>query len=471
MPDDRPNVLVLMSDEHRADVAGYAGDDVVRTPTLDWLAETGVVFENAYTPSPICIPGRQCMMAGQLPQTCGCRRYGDDLPPFSTTFAKRFAQHAYDTVCCGKLHHLGADQMQGWTQRPAGDLHVGDDAIEGAVDAEFERYDPAPGTGKWTNQKEIKRAGATTGPYMRFDRRAVDAAVDHVRDRFVAPAYDRPGSHRPLLLKTSLLQPHYPFFTEADRFEYYLNRVPISHDEPLFDHPVLSDTQAGPEVTASERDVRRATAAYYGRIESVDSYCRTVLDALRDAGEDLDEWIIVYCSDHGDMLGDHGIWEKTQFFEESVRVPLIVRWPEGFDSGTVEANVNLCDLYATLCDLGGISVPSAEETVNGAGLDSRSLRPLLDGDPDTWHDRQGDETISQYGERCMIKRGDLKYCWYPDAPEVLFDLDADPDETKNRIEDGAYADEVASFRDRLAQLGCGPDADPDYRNAGYAARV
>jgi len=120
----RANILFLMSDEHRVDVAGFAGDGVVRTPVLDELARTGVVFRNAYAPSPICVPGRQCMMAGQLPRTCGCEGW-IDLPPSHVTFTRHFSQYAYETICCGKLHDFGADMMQGWTQRPVGDLHVG----------------------------------------------------------------------------------------------------------------------------------------------------------------------------------------------------------------------------------------------------------------------------------------------------------------------------------------------------------
>jgi choline-sulfatase len=306
---------------------------------------------------------------------------------------------------------------------------------------------------------------------MRFDERARDAAVDFVRDHFVAPAYDRPGDHRPTMLKTSLLQPHYPFFTDEERFEYYLNRVSIHHDEPLFDHPVLSETQAGPTVDATAREVRRATAAYYGRVETVDDHFADVIEALRNAGEDLDEWIIVYTSDHGDMLGEHGIWEKTQFFEAAARVPLIVRWPERFDPGRVERNVNLCDLYATLCDLAGIGLPDDEETVNGAGLDSRSLVPLLEGNTAAWDATHANETVSQLDGQLMIKQDDLKYCWYPDAPEVLFDLAVDPGETENRIDDPEYADAVAAFRERRRELGYGSDAVEDYRNAGYDTGV
>ena len=104
----RPNILFLMSDEHRADVAGFAGNEVVRTPVLDELARTGVVFTNAYTPAPICVPARQCLASGQLPKTCGCEGW-TDLQPGYRTFAREFSRYAYNTCCSGKLHHMGQD--------------------------------------------------------------------------------------------------------------------------------------------------------------------------------------------------------------------------------------------------------------------------------------------------------------------------------------------------------------------------
>ena len=112
----KPNILFLMSDQHRYDFTGYNGH-CVKTPTLDWLAETGVNFTNCYTPSPVCVPARQSMAAGQFPRNCNCTEFTSDLAPGYMTFAKRFSQYAYKTVCCGKLHHSGYDQMQGWTAR------------------------------------------------------------------------------------------------------------------------------------------------------------------------------------------------------------------------------------------------------------------------------------------------------------------------------------------------------------------
>ena len=455
-----PNVLFLMCDEHRADMAGFAGDPVVRTPTLDRLAAGGVVFDHAYTPSPICIPGRQSLMAGQLPRTTGCLRYGQDLPPGHDTFARTFSRHGYATVACGKLHHLGTDQMQGWTRRIGSETTVGADFVA----------DPAPGFGervrplsdvKWSDAKEVRRAGVGRGPLVAQDEYTLTGALDFVEEYFTDPFYDRATPDRPLLLKVSLNQPHYPYLADAERFGYYLNRVTPYVDESVSEHPFLSRRQVRPGLDASVREIRRATAAYYAMVENADAMLARVLGVLERHGQDLDDWIVVYTSDHGEMLGQHGIWEKQKFYEASVRVPLVIRWPRGFGARRVSENVNLCDLYATLCALAGLPTPQ--------GLDSRSLVPLLHGDGTGW----SDESVSHFGDtNLMIKQGQLKYHYYgEDLPEVLFDLARDPAETQDFRTAPEYTAAVAAFRERRARLGYGPDADPDYQNAGYGVRA
>lgn len=435
----KPNILFLMSDEHRFDVAGYSGDRIVRTPVLDRLAEDGVVFANAYTPSPICIPARQCLMAGQLPRTCGCEKYGDDLPPGSMTFARQLAENGYETVVSGKLHHMGTDQMQGWTRRISGDMHIHSSYL-GKRAQESRR---PMGDVKWSDVKEIARAGVGRGQCVSHDEYAVEGALQFIEDYFCDPYYDREQTH-PLLLKVSLLQPHYPYMTSEEKFTYYLNRVEPYVNEKVFDHPFLSQRQVRPGVDASERELRRATAAYYGMVETIDSMYGQVLEALRRVGQNLDDWIIVYTSDHGEMLGQHGVWEKQKFFEASARVPLIIRYPKRFASGgVVNENVNLCDLFATLCELTGTDTPS--------GLDSRSLLPLMEGRAEGWDN----ETVSQFGGRnLMIKRDHLKYQYYgEDIPEVLFDLHRDPGETTNYLADPVYAEDVRAFRERRSVYG------------------
>lgn len=291
------------------------------------------------------------------------------------------------------------------------------------------------------------------------DQQATDTACDFIDEYFNSPQYDREQLHQPLLLKVSLIQPHYPYQTSAEKFGYYLNRVTPFLDQTVSDHPFLGQRQVRVGIDVNQRDMRRATAAYYGMIQTIDEHYGKVLDQLRYVGEDLDDWIIVYTSDHGEMLGEHGIWEKQKFYDGSARVPLVIRWPKGFDGGkVVDQNVNLCDLFATLCDLAGLEIPD--------GLDSRSLVPLLKDDGKDW----SNETISQFGpHNVMIKQDHLKYQWYgKDMPEVLFDLDRDPKELTDVIDDPAYSQQVARFRKRLGALGHGPDADPNYVNAGYS---
>ena len=475
-----PNILLLMTDEHRADVTGYEGNTIIRTPTLDQLAKTGVIFRNAYTPSPVCVPARQCMMAGQLPKTCGCEGWFD-LSLGYMTFARQLARHAYMTVACGKLHIIGPDQMQGWCRRIGNEMNVASDYIDEKVEADFSKYMRPFGDYKWSDTKEIKRAGIGKAPNVVADEYTVQGAIQFIEEYFNSFYHDREQAERPLLLKVSLVQPHYPYSADEQKFKYYLNRVKPFLNQTLSDHPFLSQRKVVPGVDASDREIRRATAAYYSMVETADELFGKVLDAIRSVNQDLDEWIIVYVSDHGEMLGEHGVWEKQKFYEGSVRVPLLIRWPKGFPGRRViQKNVNLCDLFATLCDLSGIPVPQ--------GLDSRSLVPLLKENESSW----SDETISQYSKtntpllpkeleawkknpinqfgkmNLMIKQDHLKYQYYgPAMPEVLFDLKKDPGESRNFINDPEYTPAIMKFRQRCAELGFGPQANPNYINAGY----
>jgi len=469
-----------MNDQHHPEVLGYAGEDVVHTPTLDFLAETGVVFENAYTPAPVCVPARHSVRTGKLPGTWSRDGFEAFESPGYRTLPLQLARHGYMTASGGKEHYPGWNQHQGWRKRigptPMKQHGIGDGRIP----------DPAPdaGTGglgswKWSGSEEIKRAGVADSRTQVQDRRVVEGIEQYAREFFSSPYYDRAQPDTPLLLKTSLIEPHYPYFAaDEDRFTYYLNRVEPRLEEPGGLHPVISGADTAgecrivrPGEDASEREIRRATAAYYAMVEYVDDLFGRVLDALERNGEDIDDWVIVFTSDHGELLGERGMWGKGQFLESSARVPLVVRYPERFDPGRVEANVSLCDIYATICDVCDVPVPP--------GLDSRSMVPLLDGDPEAWHERHGDEAVSQGvgngsvvdgvgTDELMIKRGDLKYCYYgEEVPEVLFDLDRDPGETTNYAEAPEYADAMERFRERRGELGYGPDADTDYGSAGY----
>lgn len=431
-----------MADELRPDTLGFTGDEVVRTPRLDALAESAVVFDRAYTPSPICVPARQCLATGMLPRRLGVERMGQDLEPGAMTFARRFSQHGYQTVACGKLHHLGTDQMQGWRKRIGADMDVHTPFIEDRDEDAF-RHFTEQGSWKWPMVQEVASAGLGHNPWATDDEYAVAGALNFITRFFVDPFYNRATPDTPLLLKVSLNEPHYPFATERrDLFEYYLPRVELRDDE-VFDHPFLGGAfVARPGVEVTERQARNAVAAYYSMVTSADERFGRVLDALEHAGQDLDDWIIVFTADHGEMLGQHGVWEKQKFFEPSVGVPLFIRWPARFPARRVMRNVNLVDLFVTLCELAGVPAPE--------GLDSRSLVGLMKGDDQGWDD----ESISQFGgTNLMIKLGSYKYQFYEnDGSEVLFDLDAEPDEKRNLIGEPRYADVLVDLRRRRDEL-------------------
>lgn len=427
-----------MTDQHRYDVVGFAGNEVVRTPNLDRLAETGVIFDNCYTPSPICMPGRACMMSGQYSSTNNVKEYFDDLPTGYPTFPKAFAENDYQTVCCGKLHHHYIDQGQGFLRLIG--MHENIDEHQTKEFCQKNNINLG-----WGPVKEIKRSGIGLGRAITHDDYSVLGAKNYIEEYFCDPYYDRAiGDVRPIMLKVSLEQPHQPFFTDEERFNYYLNRVPIFTDSPL-DHPELNMHPINLGNDVSERELRRATAAYYGMVENCDVLFGEVISALENAGQNIDDWVVVFCSDHGDMLGQHGTQAKGCFYEGSVRVPMFIRWPKGFAGGKrINQNVNTIDLFASLCELVDLPVPE--------GLDSRSLVPLLNGDTAKWDNA----TVSQFfcggKPNTMVKRDDLKYQYYGPGDEVLFDLKKDPGETTNLISEPEYQEILDSFREKLVYL-------------------
>jgi choline-sulfatase len=413
------NILFLMADEFRFDAAGFGGNPVARTPNLDRLAEGACVFDNAHTPSPVCVPGRQCLATGKYAHQIACERFSDDIAPGSQTFARWFTEHGYYTVVCGKLHHRGPDQMQGWMHRIGSEMAV----RWPAAYADRSQI----GRRKWAGAADLKNAGVGVSPLGIHDDYTVRGACDFLR---MQPLYAVP-TDLPLFLMVSLQQPHFPLLTEPDLFEYYHDRAPVYWNEPPAGHPDLDKGRLGPEEGVIEADARRATAAYYGMVEQTDRRIGEVLQALEEAGHDLDEWAIVFTADHGEMLGQHGLWEKRKFYDASVKVPLFVRAP-GVAPGRSGQICNLVDLFPTFTALAGLPTP-----------DDLSGESLLASD-------RGNTTFSQYnGEQYLVRDGSWKYLRFPAADEVLFDLATDPAELVNRAADPACAGILSEMRAKL----------------------
>lgn len=431
--DSPPNILILMADEFRYDLPGFMGNPVCRTPHLDRLAKDAVIFDNAYTPSPVCVPARQCLATGKYPLHIGCEYFGDDIAPGSPTFARKLSESGYQSVACGKLHHRGPDQMQGWMQR------VGAECAVDWPDTPANKGRGQIGRLKWRGAAELQLAGAGLSPTTVQDRYTVDGAIAWM-DMYLGGMYARDAQPLPpALLFVSLQQPHFPFLADPELVAYYRGRVQARIHEESDYHPVLGRgaLPCGSVVTADE--VLSATAAYYALAEQVDAEFGRVLTALENHGQPLDDWVIIFTSDHGEMLGEHGLWGKRMFYEASARVPLIVRSPGTYAPARRRENVNLVDLYPTLCEITNTDDPG--------DLDGRSLVPLLNGRVVRWNN----ETFSQYeSDQFMLKRGNLKYLTFGEwGPDILFDLSSDPGETTNRIGELSYASQSAEMKATL----------------------
>ena len=442
-PGKKPHILLLIDDEHRPDVMPIEGDPHIRTPTLDRFIERGTYFRNAYTPSPICVPARQSFLAGLYPRKTGCTGFGQPMGSDVLTIPGHLSRYGYRAVAAGKMHFVGPDQMHGWHERIGRGI-AGRNGYEPADDP-VHRAEPIhqEGTGKWSTAKEIANARAGRGYWLQHDRYSVDGALQFLDEYFVAEPYDRPGE-QPLLLAVSLSCPHYPYQCPEELFNHYLRRVePFVEELPeQFDCHEFFKVKVGEDVT--HREAHRATAAYYGMIDWADRQYAHVIAKLEELAV-LDDFAIAFFSDHGDMLGQKGLWEKQQFFDASARVPFFISWPQGLpQGGVVPQNVSLVDLFPTLCDIADVPIPS--------GLDGRSLVPLIEGRADGWPNEVYSELHHPFnGPSAMIRKDDLKYFRFEGKgwPEQLFDMAADPGENRNLIDDPRYADAAKNLRSRL----------------------
>jgi choline-sulfatase len=326
--------------------------------------------------------------------------------------------------------------MQGWMQR------VG---AECAID--WPATPANKGRGqigrlKWRGAAEIELAGPGVSPTTIQDRYTVDGAIAWM-DMYLGGMYVRDHEERPpTFMMVSLQQPHFPFLAQPDLMNYYRDRVHARTHEEAANHRVLGHGALPCNGAVSEEGVLNATAAYYALAEQTDSEFGRVLTALEGHEQNLDDWIIIFTADHGEMLGEHALWGKRMFYEGSARVPLFIRAPDRFAPSKRRENVNLVDLHPTLSEMADVPVP--------ADLDGRSLVPLLDRSVIRWRN----ETFAQYeSDQFMLKRGNLKYLTFGEwGSDVLFDLASDPGETTNRLGELSYAAQSAEMKATLQEF-------------------
>jgi len=422
---ERPNILIIVSDEHDPHVTGCYGHAQAQTPAMDALADEGLTFDNAYCNNPICTPSRNSFMTGRYCHEIDAWDLECPLPDDAQTWGHHLGRAGYETVLCGRTHWHGPDRLRGFDRRLLDDLPKW----------RRDTYRPPSRSpeSRRGSRSHVTECGPGSHPSTHYDRLAGGLAEQFIRQQGA-----RLGD-RPWLLYTGFIRPHFPLIAPPELLALYdPERVPLpaTFNEPLDQqHPAIQQLRYSwhNDEPLPEATQRLATACYDALVTQVDRLIGVMVEALRETGQ-LDNTVVIYTCDHGEMGGHHGIWQKQCFYEPSARVPLIVRAP-GETPRRVADNVSLVDLLPTLLDVA--DAPPADE------LPGRSLLDVARHDPG-----EPKRTVfSEYHHRgmtragFMLKRGPYKLCHYVghDTPQ-LFRPDLDPDEIHDLAADPAHAD-------------------------------
>jgi choline-sulfatase len=459
----QPNILILMADQLSSGALPAYGNRVVKTPHIDALATDGVVFDSFYCNSPLCAPSRFSFLSGQLPSKIGGYDNAAELPAAVPTFAHYLRHAGYQTALSGKMHFCGPDQLHGFEERLTTDIYPADFGWT----PDWSRFDERPG---WYHTMDsVTQAGPCTRTnQIDFDDEVVFAARRKLFD--IARGNDR----RPFCLVVSMTHPHDPYVTPQAYWDRYANveidgpRNPLPASDPhsLRLRHVIGMTPAA----ISPEQALLARRAYYGSVSYVDDQIGAIMSTLKSTRLDGNT-VVMVIADHGDMLGERGLWYKMSFFEPACRIPLIVHAPGLFNARRVAGSASLLDLLPTLVEM-GMGGAAGDFAVPP---DGRSLVGALQGAP------LPDEVIGEYlaegaiAPLVMIRRGPLKFIHSPVDPDQLFDLGADPDELVNLAAHPEVATRVTAFRDevaarwRLAEVHASVLASQRRRHLVYAA--
>ena len=444
---DQQNILVVMADQLTARALGCYGNDEVFSPNIDTLASQGVLFKNAYSSSPLCTPARYAFMTGQNVSKCGGYDNAAYMPSTIPTFAHYLRMMGYRTCLSGKMHFVGADQLHGFEERVTTDIYPADFGWVPDWTDPHERID------LWYhNMSSVIQAGvAAITNQLAYD--------DEVGARAMRVIYDhaRSEDRRPLCLVTSFIHPHDPYATRQKYWDLYddveisLPSVARPAVQPDPHNQRLENVIAIDSVELSDQQIVNARRAYYANVSYVDEWLGRLHDTLDECGL-VENTTIILTADHGDMLGEYGLWYKMSFREWACRIPMIIYQPTELRPRTVSQPVSLVDVLPTLLDIASAGVdidkPDAIDP-----LDGRSLYPLCTGDESNDPDR----TVSEYlaegtaAPMLMIRFSNYKYITCPTDPDQLFDLENDPEETTNLVGDPAFAALVGDLKNQAEE--------------------
>lgn len=445
------NVVLIVCDQLSAAALPCYGNTVVKAPAIARLAEEGTVCRSAYCAFPLCSPSRAAMLTGRLPSRMGICDNGCELAAGVPTLAHFLRAMGYYTCLAGKMHFLGPDQLHGFEDRLVPELHPTDFSWTSNWDKDGPKlpHERVSRTRKASVRNVANCGTADWTMQMEHDEEVLFQTLRKLHD--LARGHER----RPFFLTVSFVQPHDPFVAKPEYWELYrdgdidMPRTPLPPPERRDGHTrMICERLHADEHPLSAREVRAARRAYYAMISDIDAKIGAVLDALnRLYGDDT---LVVLTSDHGEMLGEHGLWAKSFFFEDSARVPLILRSPRERWVREVTQNVSLLDLLPTIVEAAGGAQLLRDF---GGALDGVSLLPLLRGGA-------GDGARPVFCEHCdgrtdgprlMVRSGACKYvmslCYEPQ----MYDLSRDPQELDNLAGRPEYAAEEDRLRALLAE--------------------
>jgi choline-sulfatase len=439
-----PNFLFVMADQLGAHAVPAYGNGFVDAPNLTVLGREGIVFENAYCNSPICAPSRSSMMTGQLPSRVGVYDNGAEMPSSAPTIAHYLRARGYQTCLIGKMHFIGADQLHGFEERLTTDFYPA--GFDWTPDWERSPSDRLPW---YHDMSSVLGAGVSEATLQTdFD--------EEVAFRTVRKIYDlaRRSDRRPFFLVASFMHPHDPWEIPRSVWERYegvsidLPVVPRIPWDQLDPHSRRIRLMCGNEASKiTDEAIRTARRGYYAAVSYVDDLIGQLLTALDLAGF-RESTIVVLTADHGEMLGEGGLWYKMTFLEPSARVPLLMTWPNRFAPRRVAQPVSLVDLLPTLVELasGGGSFEPADP------IDGASMVPLLLGGGGVAPTSVLGEYLAEgaVAPLVMIRRDQYKYIHCPADPDQLYDLASDPNEVRNLANTQEHAGIVSAFRDEAA---------------------
>jgi choline-sulfatase len=434
-----PNILILMADQLTAGALPAYGNRVARTPHIDALARAGVVFESFYCNSPLCAPSRFSFLAGQLPSAIEAFDNAAEFPAQVPTFAHYLRAAGYQTALSGKMHFCGPDQLHGFEERLTTDIYPSDFGWT----PDWTRFAERPA---WYHTMDsVTEAGPCTRTnQIDFDDESAAAARQKLFD--VARGRDR----RPFLMVVSLTHPHDPYVTPQPYWDRYqeaaidMPRVSAPAQDPHSRRVRYVIGLEGTHIT--DEQIRAARHAYYASVSYVDDQFGMLLQTLQQA-QLADNTIVLVLADHGDMLGERGLWYKMSFFEPACRIPLIVHAPGRFAPRRVPGCAALVDILPTLVEL---AQPGAQPSY-ACAISGTSLVPALEG-----HGAPG-QVLGEYlaegaiAPLLMVRRGDHKFVHCPADPDQLFDLREDPDELTNLAARPEGAALVSRFRTEVAE--------------------